>query len=51
MTYAVKWTEVSHTGNRIKRELTMQLKETAIVMLNRIIIDCHHYDAVLVVRK
>ena len=41
--YAVKWTE-----NGKKRKLTVQLKATAIVLFNRIIIDCKHYDAVLV---
>ena len=46
MAYAVKWTE-----NGKKRELVMEYKPLAVIMLNRIIIDCHHYDAKLVSRK
>ena len=46
MVYVVKWTE-----NGKKRELVVQYKPLAIVMLNRLIIDCKHYDAKLVRRK
>jgi hypothetical protein len=46
MVYVVKWTE-----NGKKRELVVQYKPLAIVMLNRLIIDCKHYDAKLVGRK
>lgn len=46
MYYVVKWTE-----NGKRRKFTVQLRDTAVVLLNRLIIDCHHYDAVLVEKK
>lgn len=46
MVYVVKWTE-----NGKKREIVVQLHSTAVVLLNRLIVDCNHYDAVLVGRK
>jgi len=46
MVYVVKWIE-----NGKKRELNCLTRDFAVVMLNRIIIDCGHYDAVLVGRK
>lgn len=46
MVYVVKWTE-----NGKKRELVVCYKPLAVILLNRIIIDCKHYDAKLVGRK
>jgi hypothetical protein len=46
MVYVVKWTE-----NGKKRQLHCLTREFAVVMLNRLIINCAHYDAVLVGRK
>jgi len=46
MVYVVKWTE-----NGKKRELSVQFKPLAVVLLNRLIIDCKHYDAVLIAKK
>ena len=43
MVYVVKWTE-----NGKKKSLTVELHEIAIMLLNRIIVDCKHYDATLV---
>jgi hypothetical protein len=46
MMYVVKWTE-----NGKRRQLNCLTREFAVVMFNRIIVDCHHYDAVLHKRK
>jgi len=46
MVYVVKWTE-----NGKKREIVVQLRNTAVILLNRLILDCCHYDAKLVGRK
>ncbi len=46
MMYVVKWTE-----NGKKRELNCLTQQFAIVMLNRVIINCNHYDAKIVTRK
>lgn len=43
MVYVVKWTENGKT-----RRFTVQLRETAVILLNRLIIECKHYDAVLI---
>ena len=44
MVYVVKWTE-----NGKKRKITVQLHSTAVVLLNRLIVNCKHYDAAIVV--
>lgn len=46
MVYVVKWTE-----NGKRRELNCLTRQFAVIMLNRVIIDCKHYDARLVERK
>jgi len=46
MVYVVKWTE-----NGKKREISTIYQPLAIVLLNRLIIDCQHYDAKIVGRK
>lgn len=46
MSYVVKWTE-----NGKKRALHCLTQDFAIVMLNRIIVDCAHYDAKIVTQK
>ena len=43
MVYVIKWTE-----NGEKRKFTVSLLATARILLNRLIIDCKHYDAVIV---
>lgn len=46
MVYVVKWTE-----NGMKRQIVVQLHTTAVILLNRLIVDCKHYDACIVGRK
>lgn len=46
MVYVVKWTE-----NGKKRKLTVAYRPLAVVMLNRLIINCKHYDAELIDKK
>ena len=50
MTFAVKWTE-NLNGKTIKRELVVQREEFAKILYNRIVVDCKHWDAILVTRK
>lgn len=46
MVYVVKWTE-----NGMNREMKFMLWKTAAIMLNRLIIDCHIYDAKVIRRR
>ncbi len=46
MVYVVKWTE-----NGKKREIATTSRPLAVILLNRLIIDCKHYEATLVGRK
>jgi hypothetical protein len=46
MRYHVRWTD--ELGN--KRDSAFYLRKTAVIFLNRLIIDCHRYDAHLVYR-
>jgi hypothetical protein len=44
--YVVKWTE-----NGKKREIVVQYKPLAVVLLRGLIVDCGHYDARITGRK
>ena len=46
MVYVVKWTE-----NGKKRQIEVAYKPLAQALLNRLIIDCKHYDTHLLARK
>ena len=46
MVYVVKWTE-----NGKKRQIVVEYRPLAVILLNRLIIDCGHYDATLTGRK
>ena len=46
MIYVVRWTE-----NGKKRKISVLYKPLAVTMLNRLIINCQHWDAVLVEKK
>ena len=51
MVYVVKWTENGKNGLPVKRQISTEYKPLALVLFNRIIVDCQHYDAVLKTRN
>lgn len=50
MVYVVKWTEQKN-NQTVKRKIVVAHRPLAVIMLNRLIVDCHHYDTVLIEKE